>query len=163
MINIPPTEITSIYFEMFEFLCSTINYSNPKTIKPIQSTLDKMISLYFPVFIIHDDVRIVTLFLNLFSISPIFNEYIDDESIIISIYELKDKFHDNSNILKIILKFEHMQNVKLIKKIKELEMNSIKLWSKFNKLQSKLKKNSDLLYLLVQSDSESSSSGYNSY
>ena len=56
-----------------------------------------------------------------------------------------------------------MQNVKLIKKIKELEMNSIKLWSKFNKLQSKLKKNSDLLYLLVQSDSESSSSGYNSY
>jgi hypothetical protein len=170
MINIPPTEITSIYFEMFEFMCSTINYSNPKYIKPIQSTLDKMISLYFPVFIIQDDARIVELFLNLFLNSQIFNEYIDDESIIISMYELKEKFYDNPNILKIISKFERMQNVRLIEIIKKLREDSIKSKSKIYKmqakileLQTKIKSIPDASVKESESDSESSSSsGYDS-
>lgn len=165
MINIPPTEITSIYFEMVEFICSTIDYSATKSIKTIQSTWNKMISIYFPVFIIHDDVL---LFLKLFSYSHTFNEYIDEEFIIISMDKLKEKFHGDLNILKIIFKFERMQQVRHIKKMKELEVNHTTLQTKFDELQAKFDELQTSLGKIkpdayVEESDSSSNSGYDSY
>jgi hypothetical protein len=137
MINISPIKITSIYIEMSIYLCSVIDNSNTKSIKIIQSIWNEMISIYFPIFVIQDEPHVVLLFLKLFSYSHMFNDYIEDKFIIISIDELKEKFYGDLNIFKIILKFERIQKIKQIEKYEASQAKFDKLQINFDKLINK--------------------------